>query len=381
MNIIIKKILFFSFICTLVLNKGFANDSPSLAEEKDYVERSFGDVLRDLLNDFSYDLKTGKIPQSWTISIRSVSVNDSIPLSYRTYIQTLVLDRLQRFSKFQVIECPECHVKQTVVKDGQVKTFLPINDSGELDALASKFGIQAWMDVALIYEETSMILAVNIYDASSRQLLIAKAYSSANVSYKKDAELVNELGDEAEKLSVSELFMGLSVGYEIVPNVRETSRMLSATVRFSEKFNLERSEIGSSFSFIFRPQSLNPKYPSAGDPSIVGAKKVDQSPKDIVLQPFNYGLIVQANYYHHFISYPQNVQTIRYGVHFDAGIVVSMGFLSYIMSVGPLINLGAGWFLEGAVSYSTPATLNLQNDFTYTTAGGFGGNIRFGFQF
>lgn len=342
-------------------------------------ERTFNEVLKELIEDFSFDLKTAKIPQDGTISIRKVFINDPIPSPYKRYISVQVDRSLNKYSRFRVIECPTCHVKKSVVKDNVITTTVASNNLYELNRLAQSLGIEAWLDVGVIYSQTEMILSLNAYDTSTKQLLWAKAYNSKNIVKKmNDREIFHELISEDK--SPSHLVAALSLGYFFVPNVTRSVHTLYAGLRLGEKFNYNRSEIGATFLGFVRDAKLTGRYPAGDDVSFVpNVKKTDSDYEQI--KPFDFGFTILGNYYHYFMSVPENVEMARYGMHVDCGAVVSKGYISLIAGGGLIVKFGENWFLEGGAYYSAPTNIHIDSDLKYRTQGGFSGNVGFGYFF
>lgn len=344
--------------------------------------RKFNEVLEDLLNEFAYDLKTNQAQGINNMSIRRVALSESIPKSYETYIESLMVERVRKHSTIKLLQCTKCRVKRTSVENNRLTVTVPINNPVELDAMAKQLGIEAWVDVALLYQETNMVLAINIFDSKTKELLWAKVYNSETLNRKSLAQLASKDPNVKEKPpeEKSHFAGSLTVGYHLVPNVSSAVNMLGVNLRMAEKFNNQRSEIGTMAMLVVDPGLFIQNYDGVeGDPEASGEVTVGTSKETI--KPFTYGLGLFGSYYHNFIKAPENFEEIRFTGHVGVGLLASKGYLAFIGRTGTGIKFGRYFVFELGGSYSAPTTLRIRNKFEYKTKGGVGADVTFGFVF
>ena len=367
-------------------------DPGGASESAGGESRKFNDVLTDLFNEFAYDLKVGEIKGIPNTSIRRVALSEGIPKSYETYLESLTQERVRKFSTTKMIHCSLCKVRRTALENGRVVISNPVNSPKELDKISDILKIETWMDVALIYQEDSMLLAFNLFDAKSKELLWSKIYNSEQM-YRKTAESRPRLegaappdGTEAAGVGggpapkTSEYMGHLGVGWVLVPNVKKASNMAGVVFRGAEKFNLGRSEIGGTVLAVADPGLFVKQYPGVeGDPS--ASDEVSQGGKTGVVKPFTIGGGIFATYIHNFITQPEDYDSFRFGTSVSFGSILAKGYITLTGQLGPIVRLGRRFSLETNVMYSAPTTLKLGDDLSYKTKGGVGGSVIFGFNF
>ena len=104
----------------------------SLAFGQEDQPRKFSEVLESLLLNFSYDLKSKQIAGPQSVSVRRVSLSDTIAKSYENHIETLVNQRIQKFSALKVLKCARCKSKKTVVENKRLIVSQVANDAKEM---------------------------------------------------------------------------------------------------------------------------------------------------------------------------------------------------------------------------------------------------------
>lgn len=350
--------------------------------------RKFNDVLADLLNEFSYDLKTNQLQGVKNVSIRRVAVSDTIPKSYESYVESLAAERFRKHSSIRVLQCTNCRVKRTIVERGRLTVTTPINNPRELDLIAAQMGIETWVDVALLYQETSMVLAFNVFDAKTKELLWTKVYNSENLYRKtvggEDAARAR-IGPDAqaetkEEERKSRYVTALTAGYFLIPNVKKPSNMLGATLRIAERFNVERSEIGGSVSVVMDPGLFVKDYGGVdGDPAQSG--EVTVAGKKETIKPFTIGIAVFGSYVHNFITVPEDFDTMRTGVSLGLGGMFASGYITFTGRGGFVMRFGRHFIFDVGAMYSAPTTLKIKGAYEYKTKGGPGADVTFGLHF
>lgn len=349
--------------------------------------RQFNEVLDDLLDEFAYDIKTSQVPLTVNVSLRKINLSDNIPTSYEKYLETIISERVRQFSRSKVIQCTTCRVKQSVIKDGRVTVVVPINNKRALDQLAREYGIESWLDVGLIFQETSLIMALNLFDAKTKELLWSKIYNSETLYKKFPAGVPVPEGDRpaadgsGEHKSPSNYVFGVSLGWSLVPNVNGSTNMLAIPLRFAEVFNKKRSEVGAQVVALLDTSIL---IPNASPEPGVDVTKSDQVTKETttkVIKSFQYGLAMFATYHHNFMTSLESMDEMRPGAQVGLGLVAADSYLTFTAKGGMNLRMGRSLFVEADVLYSAPTTIQLADQFKFKTQGGVGALASFGIHF
>lgn len=356
----------------------------AVAEEEKKTVRKFNDVLYDLLNEFSYDLKTNQLQALKNVSIRKIALSETIPKTYQTYLESLVTERFRLHSKIRIIECTSCKIKRSAVENGKLVITSPINNPTELDALANQLGVDIWLDVALLYQESGMLLAFNAFDSKTKELIWTKTYNSEEL-YKRQLNPEAAAADGAqgpESLEPpSSYVVAISAGWHLVPNVNTYSNMLGLNLRMSEQFNYKRSEVGAMIAAVMDPKILVSNYTNVDSSVAAGTDGVTAATSDSKVKPFSFGVALYATYHHMFITLPENIEAMRWGLHIGLGGIYAPGYITITGRGGGILKFGRRFFLEFAGAYSMPTTLNIKDQFSYTTKGGVGADATFGVFF
>ena len=354
--------------------------------EEEGKPRRFNDVIEDLLNEFAFDLKSAQQIGMANLSIRRIALNESIPRAYESYIESLIVDRIHKFSNIKVIQCTKCRVKRTVVENNRLVVTVPINNPTELDAIAKQLGVETWMDAGVIYQESSIMLSVSLFDSKTKELLWTKVYNSESLERKASGALKDGKDSKdgllpGEKPKDPSHFAGeITVGYVLVPNVKVSTSMLGFNFRAAEKFNYDQSEVGAILGVYLDPALFIKNYDGVeGNPEATGEVTAGTTVESI--KPFKYGLGLFADYHHHFITIPENTELARFGISAGIGLIAAQGYLSFSGRGGVHMKLGRHFILECAGLYSLPTTIQIKDKFKFTTKGGIGANISFGFLF
>ena len=356
----------------------------SSSESSPQGVRQFNEVLDDLLDEYAYDIKTSQVPLAVNVSLRKINLSDNIPASYEKYLETIISERIRQFSKSKVIQCTTCRVKQSVVKDGRVTVVVPINNKRALDQLAREYGIESWLDVGLIFQETSLIMALNLFDAKTKELLWSKIYNSETLYKKFPGGVPVPEGDRpatdaaGEQQSPTNYIFGSSIGWALVPNVNGSTNMLAVPLRFAEVFNKRRSEVGAQVVALLDTAAI---IPNASPEPGVDAATSDQVTKETnatVVKSFQYGLGLFATYHHNFITSPESMDEMRPGAQVGLGLVAASSYLAFTAKLGMNLRLGRSLFVEAEALYSSPTTIELTDDLKFKTQGGVGALASFG---
>lgn len=344
--------------------------------------KTFNEVLQDLVNEFAFDLRAKALNSLRTVSIRRVALGEGIPRTYESYLETQIADAFRKHSGTKVLQCTNCRIRRTVVENGRLVMTTPINNPQELDAIASQLGVEAWVDMTLIYQETNMILGFHVFDAKSKELLWTKLYNTENIYKQRLEQRENETKQQSisENAKKSKYSISTTLGWQLVPNVKQGAHMLGFNYRFSERFNLGRDEVGTRMSLIVAPSVLISDYPEiSGDPS-ASAEVVDGTSKEVIL-PFSKAFGAYALYGHLFGDEKSSADGTVWGLEFGAGTIVSRGYACFSFRTGGTLRLGQRFVVDAGVAYSLSTTISIRNRYKYTTPGGLGADVAFGLHF
>lgn len=349
--------------------------------DKDQV-KSFNEVLQDLVNEFSFDLRAKSLNSLRAVAIRRVALGEGIPRAYESYLETQVSDSFRKHSGTKVLQCTNCRIRRTVVENGRLVMTTPINNPQELDAIAVQLGVDAWVDVSLLYQETSMILGFHVFDSKSKELVWTKLYNTENIYKQKMEQRDSELtqGQALEKEKISNYVLSSTLGWQLVPNVKDSANMLGFNFRFAERFNAGRDEVGTRMSALVAPSVVLSDYPGiAGDPAS-SAEVVDGTNTETIL-PFTKGIGLSAFYSRIVSDDPLKMNGIVWGWEAGAGTIVSTGYACFSFRGGAHLRMGRRFLLDFGGAYSLPTTISIRNRYKYTTPGGVGADVGFGIQF
>lgn len=367
-------------------NTGDAQASASQDELSDLRDdneqiKSFNEVLQDLIDEFSFDLRAKALNGLRTVAVRRVALGEGIPRSYESYVETQVSDSFRKHSGTKVLQCTNCRVRRTVVENGRLVMTTPINNPSELDAIAVQLGVDAWLDVGLIYQETSMVLAFHVFDSKSKELVWTKLYNTENIYKKRMETRAVESSAVAQAAEAdSNYLIAMSVGWHLVPNVKDSANMVGFTARFAEKFNDARQEVGTRVSYLIAPSEILSDYPEiSGDPAS-SAEIVEGSTTEVIL-PFKRGVGLVAFYSSLLNGGRPTASGFLWSLETGAGVIASTGYASILARVGGQLRMGQRFLLDVGLAYSLPTTISIRKKYKYTTPGGLGADAAFGLHF
>ena len=350
-------------------------------EDTEREVKSFNQVLQDLIDEFSYDLRAKALDGVRTVAVRRVALGEGIPKSYESYVETQVSDSFRKHSGTKVLQCTNCRVRRTVVENGRLLMTTPINNPNELDAIAAQLGLEAWLDVGLIYQETSMVLAFHVFDSKTKELVWTKLYNTESI-YKKKME--TKVSDSAPVIASSvkdeNYLISMALGWHLVPNVKNSASMAGFSARLAERFNSGRHEVGTRISFLIAPSEILSDYPEiSGDPAS-SAEIVEGDTTEVIL-PFKRGAGLLAFYSVHMNGENGLATDVAWNVESGAGVILSKGYTSLLVRIGTQIRLGQRFLIDVGGAYSLPTTISIRQKYKYTTPGGIGADAAFGIHF
>jgi hypothetical protein len=350
--------------------------------------RQFHDVLNDLLSEFAYDVKQGQIKGLKNLSIRHVSVSQAIPKTYESYVEMLVAERIRENSQVRLLSCVPCKSRTSQLVDGRLVISSPVTNMARLESAAQQLGIENWMDVVLVYHTTHMVLAFNVFESTTKELLWARTYNSETIRsrYQKLAidfsQIAKSKGTE-EYVPEYRIMAGLGGG--ALPNVGGTEKdaaMLAFHVRATEKFNNRKSEFGLILGLYNSLSALLTEYPSE-KPEGTTEQAADEDTEVVVSavpKPFSNALTLWGIYSHQFVGAVESYNDIRHGLHGGVGFLFATGYLAPSLRFGWDMYFGRRFAASIGGIYLASSTV-VVDGVTQTTNGGAGVDVLLSFNF
>ena len=355
--------------------------------------RRFHEVLDELLAEFSYDVKLGEVKGLSNLAIRKVEVSDAIPNTYKKYLKYLMSERIKRNSRIRLISCIPCTTKTSRMIDGKIVITSPSTNLFELRAAAEQLNIEHFMDIILVYHATHMVLAMQIFKTKTNELVWSRSYNSELIKskYQKLAIDFNQikksrLGDEY----VPDYRILFGLGGAGVPNLGGElldNTMLNLVFRSTEKFDSRRNEFGLMLNIYAALSSLIAEYPKVEGTGITATEEetetADESEDYEVAaqaQPFTYALNLSTIYSRNFIETIESYDSIRLGLHFGGGVLLTTGYLAPTAKLGLDFFFGKRFALSFSGLYIGPSEITLEET-AVETQGGIGGEGFVSFNF
>ncbi|MCX6129332.1 MAG: hypothetical protein NTX25_09760 [Proteobacteria bacterium] len=326
------------------LKKAQAAEIDKIREASPKQIRLFHEVLNDLLTEFAYDVKGGQINGLKNISIRKISVSESLPRSYESYVELLIAERIRENSKIRLITCLPCKTKNTRIIDDRILITSPTTNADDMNRAATQLGIENFMDVVLVYHTTHMVLATQIFDTASKETVWTRTYNSETVktrfqSLAIDAKQVEQIRGEEEYKPEFRYMIGFGAGS--IPNVKKPTRetsVLGLHIRGTEKFDNRRSEFGLLLNLNIATSSFLSAYPTEGTATSPAATETE-STTTREAKPFTSSVGLFAIFAHNFLGSIESYNELRFGLNAGLGLHLAPGYLA------PGLRLGADTYL------------------------------------
>ncbi len=353
-----------------------ANDIP----EKSKV-RKFEEVLEEVITEFGFDVKAGKIKGLKNLAIRRAQVSDTLPRSYENYIEMLLTEKIRENSKTKLLNCIQCKVKSSTIVEGKIIINSPTTSVARMDQAANELGIENFMDIMLMYQSTQIILTVNIFDSTTKEMLWAKTYNSETLHTRYQKLAIDY--EQIEKSRQSGTYepdyrVLLGFGYGSLVNVNATpadQTMFVLTLRVGEKFNNRKDEFGLIANFWQGTRYFFQEYPNTQSTATYQTSTDDLGPR-----PFRQAFSVFPYYAHNFLGSVENYDQIRQGLNVGLGALFATGYFSPSARVGWDLYFGRRFLLTPSVIYNT-ATKILVNSELRNAQGGLGYDLSLSINF
>lgn len=364
-------------------------DDPKQAKEAEQMRvgssqrvRRFHEVLDELLAEFGYDIKMGQIKGLSNVAIRKVRVSQAIPRTYEDYAEMLLAERIRENSQVRLIACVPCKTKTSQLVDGKLMITSPATNMAKLESTASQLGIENFMDAVLVYHTTHMVLAVNVFNAQTKELVWARTYNSETVKsrYQKLAIDYSQVAKSRPGEDYQPEYRAMwGFGVAQIPNVngeKKDASMLNLQVRATEKFNNRRTEFGMMLSVLKTTSSTLKDYPaeegsSSETTTETATPETTEKPKP---KAFSQAFGIYGLYSHLFVGSVESYNHTRHGAHVGLGGIASTGYLAPAFRLGWDVYMGRRFSTSVAANYVGSSTL-LVNGESIKAKGGAGADF------
>ena len=347
--------------------------------------RLFHEVLEELLTEFAYDVKSGQLAGLKNLSIRKVTVSESLPRSYQSYVELLVSEKIKSNSKVKLISCLPCKTKNTRIVDDKLMISSPTTNAEDMNRAASQLSIDNFMDVVLVYHTTHMVLAFQVFDTTSKELTWTHTYNSETIKSRYQRMAVDfsqiEKGRNSEEY-VPEFRYLIGFGAGSVPNVTANAReksVLTLQLRGTEKFDNRRSEFGLLTTINIATSSLASEYPSEGKTEDAADGTTDAEAKSAPT-PFKSSIGLFAVFAHNFLGTLESYNEVRQGINGAIGLHLASGYLAPAIRAGWDVYLGRRFSVNTSLILVSSANILVKNKFV-RVPGGVGGDLAISYNF
>lgn len=360
---------------------GKNTDSLDHENGKDHVAdsksvRKFHEVLDELLTEFGYDVKANQVQGLKNLAIRKVRVSEALPKSYENYIDLLSSEQIRQNSDIRLINCIPCRAKTSNIIEGKLKISSPQTNLDQLRMAANKMGIENFMDIVLVYHTTHMVLAYQVFEVETGEMLWAKAYNSETIRsrFQKlaiDYKQVAKSRDSDEYDPEYRYLFGLGGGG--IANVSGDSQdnsVLALSVRATEKFNNRHSEFGLMFTYYRTMAALATDYPTATKADPETTDPTTQTVTTTTPEPFSNAFGLFAMYAHNFLGSIESYDNIRHGISGGIGAIVASSYFAGATKVGWDIYFGRRFATTLSATYILPSQILLDGKTVATKGGG-----------
>lgn len=350
--------------------------------------RQFHEVIDELLAEFGYDVKMGQIKGLKNVSIRDVEVSEAIPKTYENYIELLVAERIRENSKVRLISCVACKTRTSRLIEGKLMITSPRTNMDNMTRIADQLGIEYFMDVVMVYHATHMVMAFQVFNTSTKEMVWARAYNSETVKSRYQKLAVDY--SQVEKSRAGEDYVPeyrtlVGFGGASIPNVggsKNDSSMLTLQVRGTEKFNNRRDEFGLFFAAYKTTNSFIKPYPTEGSSANEGfeSEETATTSDEIVPVPYDTAITLQGVYAHNFLGSLESYNTMRYGVSASGGFFLAKGYLAPVIRGGADVYYGRRFMTNVGLVYIAASKILIEDEYVDTT-GGLGVEVILAFNF
>lgn len=343
--------------------------------------RRFHEVVDELFAEFGYDVRMGQLKGLKNLAIRKVFVSDAIPNTYESYIELLVAERIRENSRVRLITCTPCKTKKSRLVEGKLLITSPTTNMAEMRQAADRLGIDHFMDIVLVYHSTHMVLAMQVFNTDTQEMIWARTYNSETIKsrYQKlaiDYKQVAKSRPGEDYVPEYRFLFGL--GGAMIPNTSgdsQDSSMLSAVVRGTEKFNNRQQEFGLHLNlFIAKTAFVKAPSGNATDTTATDGTTTDSATTDSTPKAFSFALGLYGMYVHNLIGSLESYNQIRHSLNIGVGALIASAYLAGSVRLGWDLYFGRRFAANFGAFYVAPSEV-VVNDEYVKVAGGAGGEI------
>ncbi len=343
--------------------------------------RKFHEVLDELLAEFGHDIKMGQINGLKNLSVRKVDVSDALPDTYKNYTELLVLERIRENSRIRIISCLPCKSKTSSLIEGKISITSPTTNIARLDQAADQLGIDNFMDIVLVYHTTHMVLAMQIFNSKTKEMVWARTYNSETIK-SRFQKLAIDYSQVAKARTtdeyVPEYRFLLGLGGAAVPNIGGTSEdsvFVDAQFRGSEKFNNRKSEFGLLLDVFMSTTTFLSNLSSGKTTSTSSTTTTaDEESETVEAKPFTTAIGLYGFYAQNFVGSVESYNDIRQGANIGIGFLTAVGYFTGTVRGGWDMYFGRRFAVNFGMLYILPSTIKVDGE-SIKTQGGFGGGV------
>lgn len=357
-----------------------SSENPQLASEP--TVRRFHEVLDELLAEFGYDVKLGQIKGLKNLAIRKVTVNNALPRSYKTYIRSIVSERIRENSQIRLISCISCTNKTSRMIDGRLVITSPATNMAEMNRAAETLGIDYFMDVVLVYHTTHMVLAFQTFNTDTKEMVWARTYNSETIKsrFQKLAVDYSQVkksrpGEDYEP----EFRLLAGLGGATVPNVSgdpNDEGMMLVYLRATERFDNRTHEFGVGLNLYQTTNDLLSNYPTTG----TTADTTTTDGTTSTLTPYKSAIVPYMIYAYNFLGEVESYNATRLALTGGLGTLLASGYFAPMLKVGLDAYFGRSFGVVSSLMYLAASRVQVNNEYR-DIAGGVGGEVAFVYNF
>ena len=347
--------------------------------------RRFHAVLDELLAEFGYDVKSGQIKGLSNVAVRKVKVSSAIPRTYEEYIETLIVERIRENSQVRILDCIPCKTRTSTLIDGKLMITSPATNMAKLESAATTMGIENFMDVILVYHTSHMVLAVNVFNSQSKEMVWARSYNSETLKTRFQKQAVDYSQVEPKRLTeeyTPEYRLMVGLGGASVPNLSgkpADSAMINLQIRSTEKFNNRHNEVGLMLSVLQSTSSVVSSAPAEGN-STSATNSTTTTSGPPVPKAFQTAIGLYAHFSYLFLGQVESYNEMRTGIGLDLGTIIASGYLAPAARGGFDFFLGRRFSMSFYGHYIGRASVNI-NGSAVKVKGGSGGDVIFSLNY
>lgn len=301
--------------------------TPPAVPGVDWIETTYEDVERDLLEQFAKDLpRLEELAPKLTLF--SVRANGSVPMDYYRVLQGRIEGILLRSAKIVLKDCARCDAG-TIERgaEGDVSYFPMSQDVSFRRTVAKEIGTNHFLLVEQNYNQAEMRLQVRLIDAESGAIQWTKDYSSSAMAQRLNKAIEEvPLGSSyasRERALIGEIAFkaAFSPGFSYFPTINtgrgsELMAYPSLGITLGERFDSGFKEFGFGLFLAF--DMSEGKGARVGKPA-----------------PF----FMQMGPHFKYIFNPYNVTSARWIADFEFGALISQGVTTAYLAAGPEVRM------------------------------------------